>query len=67
MSEARPSAPDAELSRCPECGEALRCGARLGEERCWCMELPPLPPEPALDGCLCERCLRRRLAAREDS
>jgi len=60
-------APEADPSRCPECGAELRCGARLGEERCWCDDLPALAPDPSLpDGaCLCEACLRRRLAAQE--
>jgi len=58
---------DAPVPRCPECGAAVPCGARLGRERCWCMDHPPLEPDPALpaDACLCEACLRRRLAARE--
>ena len=64
MSTTPPAVPGAETSACAECGAPLRCGARLGKARCWCMELPPLPPDPALDGCLCEACLRRRLEAR---
>jgi hypothetical protein len=55
----------AEPSRCAECGAEVRCGARLGEARCWCDDLPALVPDPSLpDGaCLCEACLRRRLEA----
>ncbi|NNL66480.1 MAG: hypothetical protein HKP30_09575 [Myxococcales bacterium] len=39
---------------------------RLGQDTCWCMAHPPLAPDPTLpaDACLCERCLRRRLAVR---
>jgi hypothetical protein len=37
---------------------------KLGLPRCWCMDHPPLLPDPSLpdDACLCERCLRERLA-----
>lgn len=57
-----PTRPPA-ASRCPECGDPVRCGALLGEERCWCNDLPAVQPRVG-DGppaCLCERCLRRRI------
>ncbi len=57
-------APSANLPRCPACGDEVRCGMRLGQERCWCADLKPVAPDPELpDGaCLCERCLRKRIA-----
>jgi len=50
---------------CPACGDALECGMRAGADTCWCADLPPVAPDPGLaDGeCLCERCLRERIAA----
>ncbi|MEJ2173521.1 MAG: hypothetical protein P8Y76_01020 [bacterium] len=39
---------------------------RSGADRCWCAELPPLDPVPALD-CLCPDCLRAALAAAQRS
>lgn len=66
MSAEGPERVDAkpEPGSCPACGEPVRCGMKLREERCWCMDHPPLAPDPALpaDACLCERCLRERLA-----
>jgi hypothetical protein len=55
-----------EPTRCTECGVEVRCGAALGEETCWCDDLPPV--KPRLEGlaagaqptCLCEACLRKR-------
>ncbi len=59
---------EAQLPRCPECGAEVRCGMKLGEERCWCMEHPPLAPDPSLPegACLCRDCLVRRLRSQED-
>ncbi|MBW2312683.1 MAG: cysteine-rich CWC family protein, partial [Deltaproteobacteria bacterium] len=61
--------PEAGSPRCPECGAEVRCGARLGTERCWCTELPPVTPDSELPegACLCEACLKRRLAAQDDA
>ena len=59
MEPTRPPEP----SLCPECGDPVRCGARLGEDTCWCTELPKVKPRVG-EGearCLCERCLRRRI------
>lgn len=58
-------------TRCPECGAEVRCGAALGEDTCWCAELPAVQPrleglaEGARPACLCEACLRRRVAEKE--
>ena len=36
----------------------------LGKDECWCASYPPLMAVPAAGdaACLCERCLRERLA-----
>jgi hypothetical protein len=58
-----------QAARCPACGAAFGCGARLTPEQggCWCAALPPLtalptspedgtgPSSPA--ACLCPACL----------
>ena len=48
--------------RCASCGDDFPCGPETSSARCWCEALPPVMP---LDdaGCLCERCLRREIAA----
>ena len=45
---------------CPECGAEFFCGPKSGSDRCWCDELPPLPPStaPGAD-CLCPACLAK--------
>jgi len=65
MSDADARRAEGTLPRCPDCGAPVRCGLRLGEERCWCMAHPPLAPDPTLPegACLCEACLTRRLEA----
>jgi len=43
---------------CSNCGEIFPCGAKSGEERCWCDAMPHLPLS-AIAGrdCFCPRCL----------
>lgn len=55
-------------STCARCGAPFRCG-RDDPAGCWCARLPALPPEryEAAAGCLCERCLRQRLADAADA
>jgi uncharacterized protein (TIGR00290 family) len=43
---------------CARCGAAFECGMEAGVERCWCADLPPVPIDASLAGCLCPRCLR---------
>jgi len=49
---------------CPQCGADVECGMALGKDECWCASYPPLMAVPAAGdaACLCERCLRERLA-----
>jgi hypothetical protein len=51
-------------SRCARCGTAFVCGVDE-PGGCWCARLPRLPATAleADDGCLCEACLQRALAA----
>lgn len=65
----RPGKPGALAGEtCSRCGATFECGMKAGAERCWCAELPPLAPDPALGSCLCPRCLAeasaRQAAAR---
>ncbi|AOK28207.1 MULTISPECIES: cysteine-rich CWC family protein [Burkholderia] len=56
--------------RCPHCGSAFDCGARMQPFACWCAAMPALPPgaQPATGGrCLCPQCLADRLAPRVSS
>ena len=48
---------------CPSCGAPFLCGPRPETGRCWCDELPALPPvsAPGSD-CLCPGCLTQRAA-----
>lgn len=48
---------------CPRCGKRFVCGAEAGAARCWCAELPPLPVDPSIAGCLCPACLAERSRA----
>ena len=50
---------------CPDCGEAVVCGAARGETSCWCAGLPALLPRPGEtgDACYCRRCLEKKLSA----
>ncbi len=45
---------------CPRCGAAFVCGMDAGKPRCWCADLPPLPVDPDIPGCLCPDCLAER-------
>ena len=56
--------PGAGATRCSACGATMTCG-RDDPAGCWCASLPPLPARSLVEtkGCLCERCLRERLAA----
>jgi hypothetical protein len=50
---------------CPECGGPSGCQRDLGCAGCWCMKYPKVLPTPANPNaaCLCEACLRERLAS----
>jgi uncharacterized protein (TIGR00290 family) len=49
---------------CARCGATFECGMKAGVERCWCSDVPPVPIDAALAGCLCPRCLRMLGGAR---
>jgi hypothetical protein len=38
---------------------------KAGVERCWCADLPPVPIDATLAGCLCPRCLAELVRARQ--
>lgn len=42
---------------CPRCGEALICGPRSGEDRCWCDARPHVALSKDFGDCLCPDCL----------
>ena len=45
---------------CPRCGAVFVCGMDAGKPRCWCADLPPLPVDATVAGCLCPACLAQR-------
>ena len=48
---------------CSNCGVSFTCGASVGNEACWCNDLPHVPPVAAKDeDCLCPRCLTKAIA-----
>jgi uncharacterized protein (TIGR00290 family) len=49
---------------CARCGATFECGMKAGVEHCWCADLPRVPIDPALAGCLCPRCLRALAGAK---
>jgi Cysteine-rich CWC len=50
-------------TRCAACGKPIACGFD-DPAGCWCARLPALPARELVTGaaCLCETCLRARLA-----
>ncbi len=52
-------------TNCPQCGTSFECCPQP-DQRCWCLDLPPLPANllgKEAAGCYCPACLRARLAA----
>lgn len=49
---------------CARCGATFECGMTAGAARCWCADVPRVPIDPTLAGCLCPRCLRELAEAR---
>jgi hypothetical protein len=48
----------AKQKNCSNCGASFTCGASVGNEACWCNDLPHVSPVAAKDDdCLCPRCL----------
>jgi hypothetical protein len=48
---------------CSNCGASFTCGASVGNEACWCNDLPHVSPVAAKDeDCLCPRCLTEAIA-----
>ena len=48
---------------CPQCGAAFQCSPQP-DQRCWCLDLPPLPVDQLgreAAGCYCPACLRNKL------
>lgn len=54
------------MSACVKCGLSFHCAMTDGapNERCWCMELPPIPTTTLTeagglgDACFCPACLK---------
>jgi hypothetical protein len=54
------------MSACVKCGQDFHCAMTDGAagERCWCMELPPIPTVVLTeaggrdDACFCPSCLK---------
>jgi len=54
------------MSACVKCGQDFHCAMTDGVagERCWCMELPPIPTIALTeaggtgDACFCQACLK---------
>jgi hypothetical protein len=55
--------PLADNARCSACGMEFACGV-ADPAGCWCTRLPALPSGGVVSGagCLCEQCLRQRIA-----
>jgi hypothetical protein len=48
-----------EVKSCSRCGETFGCGALSDEEKCWCVQLPPISLNASgASDCFCPRCLR---------
>ena len=62
---ALPVVPSPGSEVCTRCGATFECGMKAGVERCWCADLPPIAPSAAFATCLCPRCLRDEVAARQ--
>lgn len=45
---------------CEICGNEFSCNANGVHGKCWCEDLPPLPPVPGRD-CLCPDCLKNAI------
>jgi prepilin-type N-terminal cleavage/methylation domain-containing protein/prepilin-type processing-associated H-X9-DG protein len=45
---------------CEICGSEFSCNANGVHGKCWCEDLPPLPPVPGRD-CLCPECLKNAI------
>lgn len=52
---------------CSNCRQQFRCEIALGKDHCWCMNLPAILPIRAEAGCLCEQCLQRAIAERQQA
>jgi hypothetical protein len=50
-------------ARCSACGAEFACGV-ADPAGCWCIHLPAMPSGGVVSGagCLCEQCLRQRIA-----
>jgi hypothetical protein len=48
------------IKTCSKCGAKFSCGPEPGKSRCWCDELPPVPPGALRNSdCLCPACLAK--------
>jgi len=45
---------------CPVCASEFRCGAKEGDQSCWCESIP-VKPGRMLGGCQCPACTESRL------
>lgn len=51
---------------CSRCGKGFQCGMAAGLARCWCAELPAIPPPLGEgSGCLCPDCLRAAVEGKQ--
>ena len=44
-----------QAATCERCGARFSCGAASPQQRCWCVDYPPVSPAGA--SCLCPQCL----------
>ncbi len=52
---------------CSSCQRQFHCEIAQGKDHCWCMKLPAVLPVQAHASCLCEECLKRAIAERQEA
>jgi hypothetical protein len=46
------------MKNCERCGQSFDCAMNRPDEKCWCVQAPPLEPIPKeYKDCLCPKCL----------
>jgi hypothetical protein len=51
--------PQMNNSLCPRCGIAFHCGAKAGNNKCWCFGEEPIKRDENAKDCLCKECLNK--------